>query len=75
MSFKHVLRFLLPLAVVSALLLAACGSTGGSSSGPSTQNETITVWHNWQGDYLKAKQAIFDAYHKAHPNITINLVH
>lgn len=72
---KHVLRLLLPLALLCTLLLAACGGTsGGNGSGPSTQKETITIWHGWQGTYLAAKKAIFDAYHAAHPNITINLV-
>jgi maltose-binding protein MalE len=29
----------------------------------------------WQGSYLAEKQAIFDAYHKLHPKVTITLVH
>ncbi len=75
MSFKHIVRFLLPLALLSTLFLAACGgSSNTGSSGPSNQKETITIWHGWQGTYLDAKKAIFDAYHAAHPNITINLV-
>ena len=76
MSFKRISRYILPLAFLCALVFAACGGTSGgsSSSGPSTQKETITIWHGWQGTYLDAKKAIFDAYHAAHPNITINLV-
>ena len=76
MSFKRFLTYLLPLALISAFLLAACGSSGPSNSGPSINySGTITIWHNWQGSYLAAKQAIFDAYTKMHPNVTIQLVH
>jgi arabinogalactan oligomer/maltooligosaccharide transport system substrate-binding protein len=79
MSLKHVFKFLLPLTLLSVLvLLAACGSNTPASTGTATPainySGTITIWHNWQGSYLQEKQAIFDAYHKLHPNVTINLV-
>ncbi len=73
MSLKHVLKYLLPLAVLCTMVLAACGSTATTSSN-SNAPVTITIWHGWQGGYLDAKKAIFDAYHAAHPNVTINLV-
>jgi Maltose-binding periplasmic proteins/domains len=73
--FKRTLKFLLPLAILCATILSACGgSTGSTSTTPSNAPITITIWHGWQGDFLTAKKAIFDAYHKAHPNVTINLV-
>jgi arabinogalactan oligomer/maltooligosaccharide transport system substrate-binding protein len=83
MSMKRILAHLLPLTLLCAMLLAACGSggssgssqAGGSSSGSINYSGTITIWHNWQGDYLNAKKAIFDAYTKLHPKVTINLVH
>ena len=75
MSFKRALAYFFPLALLSAMLLAACGGTAAPPASGGNQPETITIWHNWQGDYLTAKQAIFDAYHKAHPNVTIKLVH
>src|SRR5690348_6771477 len=75
MSFKRVLTYFIPLVILSAMFLAACGSTSTPSSGGSSKApETVTIWHHWQGDYLTAKKAIFDAYMKAHPNVTINLV-
>jgi arabinogalactan oligomer/maltooligosaccharide transport system substrate-binding protein len=61
------------ISMVLALFVAACGSSGGSSSSPA-QKETVTIWHGWQGSYLAPKQAIFDAYMKLHPNVTIKLV-
>jgi len=77
MPFKRIFKHILPLALMLTIFLTACGgSTGGSgSTSATTQNITITVWHAWVGDYLSAKQAIFDAYHKAHPNVTFKLVH
>ncbi len=75
MSFKHILKFLLPLTILSAMLFAACGSTS-SNNGSTSANApiTITIWHGWSGAYLPPKQAIFDAYHTLHPNVTIKLV-
>lgn len=76
MLSKRVITSFLSLAILCAMLISACGGSGDTSksSGPSNQPETITIWHSWQGDYLNAKKAIFDAYHKQHPNITIKLV-
>lgn len=76
MSPKRAITYLLPLALACTMFLAACGSGGTTNSGPNINfSGTITIWHNWQGNYLAAKQAIFDAYHKLHPNVTIQLVH
>ncbi len=33
------------------------------------------IWHNWEGSYLDAKKAIFDAYSAKYPGVTIQLVH
>lgn len=80
MASQRIVKFLLPLALVGAMLLAACGgggSTGGNtgSSGSIDYSGTITIWHGWQGSYLQAKQTIFNAYMKLHPKVHINLVH
>jgi arabinogalactan oligomer/maltooligosaccharide transport system substrate-binding protein len=66
---------LLLISMGLALFAVACGSSvsSGNSSSP-TQKETVTIWHGWQGSYLAPKQAIFDAYMKLHPNVTIKLV-
>lgn len=76
MFFKRGLKYLLPLALVSAFFLTACGSTTTTNTGPNIDfSGTIVIWHNWQGSYLAEKQAIFDAYTKLHPKVTIQLVH
>jgi arabinogalactan oligomer/maltooligosaccharide transport system substrate-binding protein len=56
------------------MLAAACG---GSSTPPTTltRSGTITIWHGYEGTYLDSKKAIYDAYTKLYPNVTINLVH
>nr|BBH87664.1 ABC transporter substrate-binding protein [Thermosporothrix sp. COM3] len=61
--------------LLSLCVIAACGgsNSGGASSDPNAP-KTIVLWHNWQGAYLDAKKAIFDEYHKQHPNVTIKLV-
>ena len=73
MSSKRIFTFLLPLALLSAMLFAACGSSTTGSVSPN-QPVTITIWHGWGGSYLAPKQAIFNAYMKLHPNVTIKLV-
>ena len=64
-------------AIVTAMLLVGCGTSAnsGSSSSAVDYSGTITIWHNWQGTYLQAKQAIFDAYTKLHPKVKIAVVH
>jgi arabinogalactan oligomer/maltooligosaccharide transport system substrate-binding protein len=32
---------------------------------------TITIWHQWSGDYLTAIEAVFAAYTAEHPEVTI----
>lgn len=61
--------------MVLVLVLAACGgSGGGTGSTSSNQPVTVTIWDGWASNYVGPKQAIFDAYHKLHPNVTIKLV-
>lgn len=82
MFMKRIAASLLPLTLLLALLLSACGGgSGGTGTGQgSAQGDnidysgTLTIWHSWQGDYLKVKQDIFQAYMKAHPKVTIKLV-
>src|SRR5260370_21392144 len=72
---KRSYSILLLASMVLALFVAACGSSSpSSSSSSSNQKETVTIWHGWQGTYLAPKQAIFNAYMKLHPNVTIKLV-
>ena len=34
---------------------------------------TISIWHQWSGDYLKAIEQAFKDYEAEHPNVTIDL--
>ena len=61
-------------AALVAGLTAACGSSGGgggASSGP----VTLTVWHNYGTEQNATALAnLAKAFHKLHPNITVNVV-
>ena len=58
-----------------AMLVVACGGTTSTTTTTLNRSGTITIWHNWEGGYLDAKKAIFDAYSKQYTNVTITLVH
>jgi arabinogalactan oligomer/maltooligosaccharide transport system substrate-binding protein len=60
-----------------ALVAMAAAACGGSSSPTTTltRSGTITIWHGYEGTYLDSKKAIYDAYSKLYPSVTINLVH
>ncbi|HFD38246.1 MAG TPA: ABC transporter substrate-binding protein, partial [Anaerolineae bacterium] len=34
---------------------------------------TISIWHQWSGDYLKAIEQAFKDYEAEHPGVTIDL--
>jgi len=76
MLSKRVLGVVSTTAVVTSLLLTACGTTGGgTTSGPTVNySGNLTVWHDWAGAYLTAKQAIVQQYETLHPNVHITLV-
>ena len=77
MQTKRILGIVSTSAVAASLLLAACGTTsGGSTSATNTVNYsgTLTIWHDWAGAYLTAKQAIVQQYETLHPNVHITLV-
>jgi arabinogalactan oligomer/maltooligosaccharide transport system substrate-binding protein len=64
------------LLVLAAMVVGACGGTSDSgNSGALNRSGTITIWHGYEGTYLEAKKAIYDAYTKQYPGVTINLVH
>jgi len=70
--------------LIAAMVLVACApaateapATEAPAAVPPTEAPpepvTITVWHQWSGDYLTAIQAVFDAYTAANPNVTFDL--
>lgn len=56
------------------MLAAACGGSSAPTT-TLTRSGTITIWHGYEGTYLDSKKAIYDAYTKLYPSVTINLVH
>src|SRR4051812_39694813 len=69
--------------MASAALVVACGGGGGSSSTPSTSNAssgdsgkpvTITLWNGFTNRELGVVKQAVDAFHQAHPNITVKVV-
>jgi arabinogalactan oligomer / maltooligosaccharide transport system substrate-binding protein len=71
MFSKRILGVVTTMAVAGSLLLTACG---GSSSPSVSFSGNLTIWHDWTGAYLTAKQAIVKSYEAAHPNVHITLV-
>jgi len=77
------LWILLSFLLVISMMLVACGTAEETPEVVAEETEevveevatpvTITVWHQWSGDYLTSIQAVFDAYMAANPNVTIVL--
>jgi arabinogalactan oligomer/maltooligosaccharide transport system substrate-binding protein len=70
---------LLTIVIIIAMILSACAT---ATTAPVATVEptattaapvTITIWHQWVGDYLKAIQAVFTQYMTENPNVTIVL--
>jgi arabinogalactan oligomer/maltooligosaccharide transport system substrate-binding protein len=60
---------LLSLLLIASMMLVACSTPPAATEAP----VTITIWHQWDGAYLTAIQAVFTAYMAEHPNVTIVL--
>src|SRR5712664_4053791 len=71
MSLKRVLNFLLPLTLLSALLLAACGGTSTTST---TANApvTLTYWYTEGTAEAPVILSQIKAFEQQNPNIKIN---
>jgi ABC-type glycerol-3-phosphate transport system substrate-binding protein len=70
-------RWKIGAAVAAAALLAAgCSSGGnGSAGGSSNAPVTLTIWHNYGTEQnATALQNLAKAFHKLHPNITVDVV-
>jgi ABC-type glycerol-3-phosphate transport system substrate-binding protein len=61
---------------VAAMLATACSSSGGSSGSSSASGPvTLTVWENYGTEQnATALKNMAAAFHKLHPNITMNVV-
>jgi arabinogalactan oligomer/maltooligosaccharide transport system substrate-binding protein len=61
----------LALLLIACLLVTACAKKepAPAEAGP----VTITVWHQWSGDYLTTIEEAFADYTAEHPNVTIDL--
>jgi len=66
---KRTLFAAFAILVIASMALTACGPKEFEVTEPTT----ITIWHQWVGDYLVAIQAAFDAYTADHPLVTIEL--
>ena len=69
-------RWILVVGVaVAAILATACSSSGGTSSGSTSGPVTLTIWHNYGTEQnATALKNLAAAFHKLHPNITLNVV-
>src|ERR671932_331264 len=76
------------LALALGALVVGCGGGGGSSggggsgtsnsaksSGGGNSNEPVTlkVWVGWSARELKVFKGVVADYHKAHPNVTVDV--
>ncbi len=72
---------LLTVLILAAMILSACATATTAAPVATTVPPTpttsapvtITIWHQWSGDYLTAIQAVFNQYMADHPNVTIVL--
>lgn len=86
---KRTLFAVLSLLVLASMLLAACGgqttqapaatnppaatTEPAPTEPPAPEKVTITIWHQWSGDYLKAISLVFQEYMARNPNVVIDL--
>lgn len=70
---KRSYSILLLTCMALAMFIAACGSSSSTTTN-SNQPQTVTIWAGWASNYVGPKQAIFAAYTKLHPNVTIKVV-
>jgi ABC-type glycerol-3-phosphate transport system substrate-binding protein len=68
-------RWILVAGVAVAAMLATACSSGGTSSGSTSGPVTLTIWENYGTEQnATALKNLAAAFHKQHPNITVNVV-
>lgn len=85
---KRTIFVLVGMLVLASMLLTACGGgmvetpvmteeepmmTDEPTEEPMMEPVTITIWHQWSGDYLVAITDVFTEYMFNHPGVTIDL--
>ena len=75
---KSKMWFLVSLAIVASMLLAACGSpsaapsSSGGESGTSSEPVTIRFFHKWpEPEHTDFYNYVIQEYQKTHPNVKI----
>jgi len=66
---KRTILALVGILVIASMMLTACGPKEIVVTEPTT----ISIWHQWSGDYLVAIEAAFAQYTADHPLVTIDL--
>ncbi|MDG4666550.1 ABC transporter substrate-binding protein [Mycobacterium sp. 236(2023)] len=61
-------RLLVALGAILALVLAACGGSDSSSSGPTR----IAVWHGFQDTEGTVFKSLIDQYNQEHPDVEVS---
>jgi arabinogalactan oligomer/maltooligosaccharide transport system substrate-binding protein len=69
---------LLSILLIASMTLVACQQAAEEpaeteEAAAPAEPVTITIWHQWSGDYETAIRAVFDKYMSEHPNVTIVL--
>jgi arabinogalactan oligomer/maltooligosaccharide transport system substrate-binding protein len=71
---------LLTVLIIATMIMSACATATTQApvatvepTATSAAPVTVTIWHQWAGNYLTAIQAVFTTYMAEHPNVTIVL--
>jgi arabinogalactan oligomer / maltooligosaccharide transport system substrate-binding protein len=64
--------------LIASMVLAACGggqpaATEAPAATEPSAATTITLWHQWSGDYQTAIEQVFKDYEADHPNVKIDI--
>ncbi|MFM9276739.1 extracellular solute-binding protein [Paenibacillus jiagnxiensis] len=69
-------------ALTLCLIVAGCGGSGGSDSGAAGESGsggggekiTLSIWHNYSGDDLRAQtmRRLIDEFQQEHPDVTVD---
>jgi arabinogalactan oligomer/maltooligosaccharide transport system substrate-binding protein len=69
---KSKFTLLISLLIIASVVLSACGG-GGAAPTAAAMEGTVTIWHQWTGDYQANIEQVFKDYEAAHPGVTIEI--